>query len=706
MAVSTRTRFIAISVSITVIAFLLFTHVIYDKVGDYRRSLEIHQFQSLTSQFLNQYSSRLKIDQFEQQLKVAIAREDQPASLFAVYAEDGSLHSEFHLSSVGLEESHSSLLSKIRNDLSNDDGDVNIDGQAYYWQRNRFESSDDAVFSFYSVYALSESSLSETMHFFGAPLLISGFLLLWTMVWSSIILSSFVVRLENQKKELSGQSHDLEKARDEALQANQAKSTFLANMSHEIRTPLTSIIGFAESCLDSKQSTEEKQEATSTIIRSGNHLLNIISDILDISKIEAGKVDLDMSQVNLVDLLKEVNLIMKGMAQDKGLTFGINSNFPLPKNIKTDSLRLKQILLNLCSNSIKFTESGHVNVNVYYWPRHDCLNIDVVDTGIGMTELQLQHIFDPFQQADSTITRKYGGTGLGLTLTKQLVEMLNGKISVESQPDKGSQFTVQFEVAGISESDLIYEASYENENIDSYQVNEVSINVKGNILVAEDNYDLKVLARILIGRTGADMEIVENGEQAVEKAMSGKFDLVFLDLQMPIMGGIEAIKRLREKGYTKPIVAMTANAMNKDKQDCLAAGFDDFVSKPVNITELYCVINKYLQPIEADKELTSNTTSVLTDKNSGLEDMVDSFIYRLPDIIKSINESVNDKKWNDLSSQLHQFRGITGVFGFPLLSQLTEEIEGFIDSKDYPMVNAKLDGLNKVCWGLISENKK
>ncbi len=376
------------------------------------------------------------------------------------------------------------------------------------------------------------------------------------------------------------------------LNATEAKSSFLAVMSHEIRTPLTSIIGFGESLQENNFSTANENKAVNSIVRNGKHLLQIINDVLDLSKVEAGKIDMEQIDTPLFELIKDIVAITEPEAKEKGLVFKINYNFPLPANIITDPVRLKQILINVCSNAIKFTASGYVSINISYGHETNMIDFLVADTGIGLSTDQQEKIFESFTQADSSTTRRFGGTGLGLHLSKQFAEILGGDITVKSQRHKGSQFTISI-AAGNINSDNFVNALPDQKIIKPIKKQTRKV-LDGCILLAEDNIDNQRLFDMYISRTGAKLVIANNGAEAVDKANNQHFDLILMDKLMPVMGGMEAVQELRDTGYKKPIVALTANATQQDREECLSAGCDDFLTKPVDMTKFMAILEKYL----------------------------------------------------------------------------------------------------------------
>lgn len=393
------------------------------------------------------------------------------------------------------------------------------------------------------------------------------------------------------------EAEELKKSKEAADAANQAKSSFLANMSHEIRTPLTSIIGYAESALDSDQTMEQRIAALQTIRKSGDHLLNLINDILDFSKIEAGALDIEKSATSPLQLVSEVESIVVGQANKKNLDFSIDYNYPLPARIISDPLRLKQILLNICSNAIKFTHNGHVRIAMQYDKNQDTLTFSVRDTGIGMTPEHLQNIFKPFKQADASVSRQFGGTGLGLSLSKRLVELINGDLIVNSEPGAGSEFTLSlYQVQqGLTPATLINCLEEIKNTHISCQSTISESKLSGEVLLVEDNELIQQLIKAYLTKMGLTVTIAENGVVAVNLAQQHKYDLIYMDMQMPVMSGVDAVKVLRETDYRGPIVMLTANATLADRHLCKEIGSDDFLTKPINRQQLYETTQKYLQ---------------------------------------------------------------------------------------------------------------
>lgn len=393
------------------------------------------------------------------------------------------------------------------------------------------------------------------------------------------------------------EAEELKKSKETADAANQAKSSFLANMSHEIRTPLTSIIGYAESGLDPDQSTEQYITALENIHSSSNHLLNLINDILDFSKIEAGVLDIEKAELNPFDLVAEAESILAGLARKKQLQLSIDYQYPLPASILSDPLRLKQILLNICSNAIKFTHHGSVHISVSYDSENDTLEFVVSDTGIGMSEEQLQTIFKPFKQADSSVSRRFGGTGLGLSLSKRLTKLINGDLLVTSEQGAGSTFTIRLYQAraGLPAQALIDNAAQVTPRQSPDKRPEADAKLHGDVLLVEDNEMVQQLIKTFLVKMGLNVTLADNGVVALNRANQRAYDLIYMDMQMPVMSGIDAVKALRKTGYRGPIVMLTANATLSDRTLSRDAGSDDFLTKPVDRQQLYETCRKYLE---------------------------------------------------------------------------------------------------------------
>ena len=379
-----------------------------------------------------------------------------------------------------------------------------------------------------------------------------------------------------------------EASRQEAEAANHAKSSFLANMSHEIRTPMTAILGYADLMMQPDQTLSDRLDAVGSIRRNARHLLELINEILDLSKIEAGRMVVERVLCDLSELLGDLDSMMRPRALEQGLEFDIEfSDGGVPRRIMTDPLRLKQILVNLVGNAVKFTAKGRVTV-VVGWegegargPRTGTLRIAVRDTGIGMSAEQVTRLFQPFTQADDSMTRKYGGTGLGLTISQRLAKLLGGQIDVQSVQAVGSTFILLLHLDRAGDAEKI--TSLVREGIlSSSQAEEAEPRINAKILLAEDGIDNQRLLASILRRAGAEVVLAETGKSAVEQARGGTFDLILMDMQMPELDGYEATAQLRARGLTLPIIALTAHAMADDRAKCLKAGCSEYLTKPVD----------------------------------------------------------------------------------------------------------------------------
>ena len=384
-------------------------------------------------------------------------------------------------------------------------------------------------------------------------------------------------------------------AKEKAETAEQSKSEFLANMSHEIRTPLNGIIGFSN-ILAKEELTPKQTKHVNTICVAGQQLLGIISDILDFSKIESGKLDIEKVPTSVRSLFLNLDSLMRPLAKEKGLTFDIVRSDDLPGEILTDPVRLNQCLVNLISNAIKFTESGHVLLKVSLEKQDDVdmMVFAVEDTGIGIAQDKQEMVLESFSQADGSTTRRFGGTGLGLSITKRLVELLGGRLLLKSQPGLGSTFSFTVPVGYALQEAHFIKAADSLGVVDHHDATALS-QFAGHILVAEDNEINQDLIQLTLEAFGLTVTLADDGLKAVELATGGSFDLIFMDMQMPNMNGYEATRRLREQGLQIPIVALTANAMKGDQEKCLAAGCSDYLSKPIEEADLGEKLSKYLR---------------------------------------------------------------------------------------------------------------
>lgn len=415
--------------------------------------------------------------------------------------------------------------------------------------------------------------------------------------------------VEQRTHQVEEANKELTIALEKAKRAEKAKGEFLANMSHEIRTPMNAIIGFGDILAD-EELTDEQRCCVNSICEGGRHLLGIINDILDFSKIEAGKLDVQTSECSLKHLFAKIESMMQPAALKKGLKFEIREDKGLPTNICTDSTRLEQCLINLVNNAIKFTEEGHVCMKVSLEDKNNqpYIRFDVSDTGVGIPPEKQEKVFESFTQADGSTSRKYSGTGLGLTITRRLAELLGGELTLTSEQGGGSVFSFTIP-AGI---DVTKQPPLDGNNIADHMGDErdklKEAKFSGHVLVVEDVRSNQMLVRWLLEKVGFEVTIAEDGNEAVQKALNRSFDLILMDIQMPNMNGYAATRKLRDEGVKTPIIALTASAMSGAEGKCICAGCDDYLSKPLDRRKLLEKIRKYL-PAE-NEALSEKANSV------------------------------------------------------------------------------------------------
>ena len=475
--------------------------------------------------------------------------------------------------------------------------------------------------------------------------------------------------------------------------ANHEKSHFLANMSHEIRTPLNGIMGFTDVLRRGVGSKAEQRDYLDVIYKNGEHLLSLINDILDLSKIEAGRMEYEKRNYSPHKIISEVLSTMRVQAKEKGLSLECQWTSSVPETIHTDPMRLKQILMNLVGNALKFTKQGSVKLVATLDQSQSSPQfvVEVHDTGIGIEAQNLKNIFSPFTQADSSITRSFGGTGLGLTICRQIANGLGGDLTVESEVGKGSTFRLWVD-AGSLENVRIFEtppteALNSNEQFKAETLESSSL--KGiQILLVDDGKTNRDLISLVLENADASVTCAENGEEALQEYDRDKFDLILMDMQMPLMDGYTATRTLRSRGCSLPIIALTANAMRGDRDKCLAAGCSDFLTKPINIDSLLQTIGLHLPEIRllAETQLVSKPCCLTSDDISPIVSdlpteipqvlvIVEEFIKRLSVKIEEMQNALNVSDWSRLEDLAHWLKGTGGTAGFSCLTESAQQLE-------------------------------
>ncbi len=475
-----------------------------------------------------------------------------------------------------------------------------------------------------------------------------------------------ITTLEEHKSELI----DARKAADAA---NEAKSVFLSRMSHEIRTPMNAIIGYTDILRQGVQDEVDTNHYLSTIQNSGEHLLSLINDILDLSKIEAGQMTIEQREFAIVPILHQVIQTLQVKADEKSLTLQLDIDGKIPETIVADETRLRQILINIVGNAIKFTHRGGVVLIARSVSRGNGavnLEFDIVDSGVGIPQDAIASIFRPFSQADDSVTRRFGGTGLGLSICKQLSEALGGGIQVESKPGQGSTFRVTISAGELStDTQWLTRQALAVTNHSSPRARQLRQFTGGHALVVDDSKANRDLAGLMLKRVGVTFEKAENGQVALDKIAASTFDVVLMDVNMPVMDGLAATRKLRESGSQLPVVALTAMAVDGEKQHCFDAGCDNFLAKPIRIDMLADVLSNYLQVGDAEVQTLQPTNRDSQNVLSAHED--ESPELELPEFISSELELIDD-----------EFQQIVHDFAAELQTRMTEFTAAF-DAGDY-----------------------
>jgi signal transduction histidine kinase/CheY-like chemotaxis protein/HPt (histidine-containing phosphotransfer) domain-containing protein len=468
-----------------------------------------------------------------------------------------------------------------------------------------------------------------------------------------------------------------EGARAEAELAARARSEFLANMSHEIRTPMTAILGYAELLLEPDLPEPTRALHLSTIRRSGKHLLALLDDVLDLARFESGELAIERRPCAPARLLGDVVAMLRGRAAAKGLSLDLTLSTPLPARVSTDPIRLRQILINLVGNAIKFTPQGAVSVEARFDRVGDqgTLTVSVIDSGIGMTGAQLARVFDPFVQADASTTRVFGGTGLGLSIARRLARGLGGDVTARSEPGRGSVFTVHVAtgLASAAEPDAPQE-----EAAPSAPASEPAA-LAGSVLVVEDvPINRRLFDRILRG-SGVSVALASDGQEALSvveaEGQEGRsFDLILMDMQMPVLDGYQATARLRAQGHRMPIVALTAHSLSGDMEKCLRAGCTAYLPKPVTAGSLLGMVARFLGGSGPPPPLLRGLRSEKSD-DAAVAPFVPEYIAELPAEIEAIRGAIASGDAAVAAAAARRLRWASTGFGFPTIAEHAAKVE-------------------------------
>jgi signal transduction histidine kinase/DNA-binding NarL/FixJ family response regulator len=499
---------------------------------------------------------------------------------------------------------------------------------------------------------------------------------------------------ENLEKQVLERTLEAEKAKTEARESNQAKSQFLANMSHATMTPLTAIIGFAEVMLQHKTSHEDSVKYLNTIIGSGRHLTTLLGEILDISKIENKKLELEAVRFNLPNLLLDIEQMYLFNCEKEKLDFAMLMDSDIPEWIVADPTRLKQVMHNLLNNAIKFTKTGSVKVHVNFTASTNTLQIDVVDTGQGIIAEKQALIFEYFLQADTSISSHLGGTGLGLFITTSLIKLMGGVVELQSTLGVGSKFSVTIACQGC-EGKCISIAN--RDVIVSKPV--VAPSLVGNILLVEDIEVNRQLITLNLQQTGAKIDSAKNGLEGLQMALSGEYDLILMDIHMPVMDGKEALKSLLQLGVSTPVYALTANVMHSDIQEYAAIGFTGTLSKPLVLKNLYSVLNQHLNTADVTERNTSQRTKLLV-QNPKIRTL---FFTELTKQHTDITENIQNLDYAGLVNAAHIIKGSAESFGYEDLTKLAAQSLLLLRKKQYIQAVQQCKNLNLKVAEVLNE---
>jgi signal transduction histidine kinase/CheY-like chemotaxis protein len=517
-----------------------------------------------------------------------------------------------------------------------------------------------------------------------------------------VILGTFIIkRLLEQLKLINILAIEKERADKSAM----IKEQFLANMSHEIRTPINAVVGFSGLLQKTPLQSDQKQ-FVDLIQKSGDNLLAVVNDILDISKLEAGMMRITKNPFSISEICMSMEMMFFHKATEKNISFSCTVDEDIPDTLVGDAERLNQVLINLINNALKFTSEGEVNVNVIMEKRTSDkvdLKFSIKDSGIGIPKNKLSTIFDRFEQADSETSRQYGGTGLGLSIVKKIINLQGGEINVQSETGKGSEFIFN----------ITYEFIENPENLENYttvhnQDNVVFNNIKA--LVAEDNITNQTLLKFTLKQWNLDYDLAENGQQALDLIQKNKYDIVLMDIQMPLMDGYEAAKKIRkEVNASIPIIAMTAHVLPTEREKCINAGMNDYISKPLKETEFLKLLKKYLPHTSAKTETVKTESKPKNDFRyidleylnnifPGNDDFINEIMYQFreqyPKELKQLKYFMDSESLEGVKGLAHHLKTTVSSLSIdtPLRIHL-DKIEDFVKEADWPHIQHEVNSL-------------
>ena len=527
------------------------------------------------------------------------------------------------------------------------------------------------------------------------------------------------LELQKTAQSLLATQVELADARDAAEVANQAKSDFLAHISHEIRTPIGAVLGFTELLINSSDPlTRQQRKHLHRVQSNGSHLLQLLTDVLDLSKIEAGQLSIEILPCSIVDLVTDIIASLESRAIDKGLALGLSAISDLPPVIYTDPTRLRQIITNLISNAIKFTQEGIVTVTLELLADEQQLHFHVSDTGVGIKESNLEAIFNPFQQADETVNRNYGGTGLGLPISRRLAQALGGDLTAKSEEGCGSTFTTRIDTGKLDSAEFKPLEDLKTESVVPDTNLCAAVNLTGHtILVADDVSANRDFIRHTLKEAGATVEIAVNGQDAINQYRTKVVDLILMDMRMPVLDGYSAVTILRQEGAALPIIALTANGLSEDEQRCRDVGCSDYLTKPISMSGLLNGIAKHLEVetiIEVarpgfDDGKLAPTANLVPEVFDGTEDdgvlviPEDTFfqglsldlINKVSEAIPKLHEAVDNQDIETLYDQAHWMKGTGGTVGLPSITTLGAQLEKFANASNFPAALETIESLER-----------